>query len=307
MIGVDGEVRVIDGADDRSHAIALVASAVAGRLGRNGCACCCIVYAACVAVARSHLAFRIHARALRSDVALHARSGAIANRSTSLVARGIFGEGRIGRNTCDTNVAGALTGINGQVHVVGRADDSSHAIALNLLAITGSLEHDGSAICRIVKSARMGGAGAGLAFRIYACALRCGVALHAAAIAVANRAATLHTCRVGRQGRIGRHARGAYVACALLAIDRNVRVIRDADLGTHAVALLLLTITGRLGGHRRSNRRVRESAHVVGTGSGLAFRIHSRALCGGVTRDACATAVAKRSTILAARCRRGGW
>lgn len=290
---VDGQIGVVGDRDDRPCAVALVLLAITGRLRSNRRSVRREVEAAHMRRARSRLAFRIHARALRRRIALHTCACAITKRATILGARRIRSFGRIGRHAIGAHIIRAFKVIHRHVGVVVHIDDSAGAIALVFLAITGRLRRHRRSVRRKVEPAHIPRAGPRLALRVCSGTRRCNHALHAGSRTIANRAAALVARRSGTGGRIGRRACRAHVARALVVVDRNVAVVNRDRHAPHAVALVCLAITVRLHCDRRSRCRIRESAHARRTRACLAFRILAGTIARHETPDALPRRIAK--------------
>jgi len=104
---------------------------------------------------------------------------------------------------------------------------------------------------------------------------RHGFGADALAAAVAFRTAALRTGGAVRRGRIRRRTRSARVGRALIRVVRHVGVVHCTHGTPGAVALILVTVAGRLTRDGRPRALVSESASTGTAGAGLTFRVRS--------------------------------
>lgn len=281
FVAVVENIRIVIDGLRPTHAVALILLAVSHRLHGRGCADRCIVEPAATHRTSTGLAERIHSWTIRGRETLHTRSGAIAQCAALRTRRSRSG-GRIRRRTGGADVVGALIHVDGNVGVVhGIRVDVAHAVALRGPAIARHRIRDDRTVGCVVGAAHIHVACAGLARRI-GTALARHVALHALSSRIAEGAAARRTGGIDRLGRMYGHARATRIVRTLITVvRRHVGIVRNRDDDAHAIALHDLTVAGRLTHrHGRAIGLIIEAANSAGTGTGLAFRIHSRTLTG---------------------------
>jgi hypothetical protein len=240
---IDGEIRVVVDRRGCARAIADDGLAIARGLSHDRGAGGHVIDSACIAIARPGLTYRILSRARGRHDAFYARSAAITDGSTILVACCSSIQERVVRHSSRTNLA--CTGIaivRRKIGIVGARRDSTDSIAFRLSTITGGTpinERTGRCILHATRSAH---ACSRLADRILPLAIRGGIATYAYALAITNqvhiRATGLSCSDVGqRQNTIRARFDGAFEA-----VIRNILIIRDRSVGSrHAHGLFAVS------------------------------------------------------------------